>query len=273
MIADLFKYGTVIDVNDSLDGDRVRIHIKGVDPSKFSVNDIPYAFPLLPKTFHCKPKVGEIVLVFTKTGSYDDDRFWIGPIISQPHKIEYDTISALSFLSPGLINPDTPPSTDPNNVGVNMDSEDIGLQGRGSTDVILKPDEIRIRAGKSLDYRTLNQVNPSYIQIKFDKSANESNINLVADNINILSHKGLENFNLNDPNNLISDEEYSKILEKAHQLPFGDVLIEFLNIFIKAFTSHVHAYHGLPPDLKQTEVKTLIAYELNKILSNNIRIN
>lgn len=270
---DIFKYGTVVDVSDDLDGGRVKVHIKGVDPVKFTLDDIPYSFPLLPKQFYVKPKIGETVLVFVQNDSYLEDRFFIGPIISQPDKMDYDSVTALAFLKSGLIRPGTAPSTEPENIGVQMGPNDVGIQGRGSTDMIVKPDEIRIRAGKSLDLRKLNRDNPSYIQVKYDRATSEGAINLVADNINLLSHNGVKNYNLIDANNMISDEDYAKILEKAHQLPFGDKLVELLNIIIKALTTHVHAYAGLAPDLNQIEVKNLIEYDLNKILSNNVRIN
>lgn len=272
-IDNLFKFGTVVDVTDSLDGDRIKIHVKGVDPGKFVLEDIPYAFPLLPKQLYIKPKIGEIVLVFVQNGSFDEDRFWIGPIISQPDKLEYDSVTALSFLKSGLIRPGTAPSTNPQNLGVQMEPDDVGLQGRGSTDIIVKPNEIRIRAGKSLDLRKLNRDNPSYIQIKYNKASSESSINIVSDNINLLSHKGVKDYNLIDASSMITDEDYAKILEKAHQLPFGDVLIDFIIILIKAFSTHVHAYAGLAPDLTQVEVKNLLEYDLETILSNNIRIN
>lgn len=272
-ITNIFKYGTVIDVQDDLDGDRVRVHIRGIDPSNYEIKDIPYAFPLLPKNIYIKPKIGETVFVFVQNDSFDDDRFFIGPIISQPHKIDYDTITSQSLLRSGLINPDIAPSQNPNNAGVQLEDEDVGFQGRGSTDIIVKPHEIRLRAGKTLDMRNFNKENQSYVQIKYDKSNKNGSINVVSDNINLLSHKGLDKFNMSDPTNLISDEEYAKIIEKAHQLPFGDVLIQFFNILLKAFSTHVHAYAGLPPDLNQIELKTLLEYDLKKILSKNIRIN
>lgn len=269
----LFKYGTVIDTKDYLDGDRIKVYIKGVDPVDYSINDIPYSFPIIPKLLHIKPKVGETVLIFVQDNSYDSDRFWIGPIISQTHKLEYDTVASLSFLNSGLIKPDVAPSTDPENKGVPMEDDDVGLYGRGDSDIIVKPHEVRIRAGKSDDLIKFNAVNPTYIQVKQDKEKNEGHINIVGDQINLLSHKSKEGFKLNDNSDLISKEEYEKILEKAHKLPYGDVLIDFLQVFIKAMTTHVHAYAGLPPDLTQNELKNVLSYDLNKILSENIRIN
>lgn len=273
MASNLFKYGTVVDVDDSLDGDRIKVHIKGVDPSNFTLDDIPYSFPMLPKQFYVKPKIGEIVFVLVQSDSYDDDRFYIGPIISQPDKIDFDSTTAQAFLKSGLLKPGTAPSTLPENEGIQFEKDDVGIQGRGSTDVIVKPNEIRLRAGKTLDMRTFNKTNQTYIQTKFNRATNEGVINIVSDYINILSHKGVDKFLMNDSNSLINDEEYAKILEKAHQLPFGDTLIEFLNLFMKAFSTHVHAYAGLPPDLNQIEIKNLLSFKTDKILSKNIRIN
>lgn len=269
----LFKYGNVIDVEDQFDGDRIKVHIKGIDPSSYELDEIPYAFPAIPKLLHIKPKIGETVLVFVQDGSYDSDRFYIGPIISQPHKLGYDTTTAMSFLNSGLIKPDKAPSTNKNNKGVPMGDDDIGLYGRGSSDIIIKQDEVRIRAGKSQDMIEFNTTNPTYVQVKQNPENDEGQINIIGDNINILSHKSKDGFKLNDPTNLIDEEEYKKILEKAHKLPFGDVLIDFLQIFIKAMATHVHAYNGLPADLTQNELKNLLSYDLNKILSQNVRIN
>lgn len=269
----LFKYGIVIDVNDEYDGDRIRVHIKGIDPIDFKIKDIPYAFPMLPKQLYIKPKVGEVVFCIVQGDSYDDDRFFIGPIISQPHKLDYDTTTSLSFLNAGVTKPDIAPSTDPENTGVQLENDDIGLQGRGASEVVVKPDEVRLRAGKSNKMKKLNKKNPSYIQVKYNKVTDSGSVNIVSDNINLLSHNSKDSFNLTDSKNLINDNEYNKILEKAHQLPYGDLLVDLLNIIIKAIITHVHAYDGLPPDLDQIELKKLLEYKLDNILSKNIRIN
>lgn len=273
MLGELFKYGTVVGVDDPLDGERVKVHIKGVDANNYNIDDIPYAFPLLAKFLHVKPKVGETVFVFSQDGSFETDRFWFGPIISQPHKLNHDSITSKSLLKSGTIKPDIAPSKNPNNVGVNMGNDDVGLFGRGNSELVIKPSEARLRSGKSLDFIKLNKENQSYVQTKYNQTTKESSVNIVGDNVNILSHKSVDKFNLNDPNDLINDDEYKKILEKAHKLPYGDVLIEFMELFKKAFTTHVHAYAGLPTDTEQVEVKNMLNFDLNKILSKNIRIS
>jgi len=269
----IFKFGKVVSVSDDLDGGRIRAYVKGVDSVNYKLTDIPFAMPLIPKMLHIKPKVGETVFILTQSGSFDHDRFWIGPIISQPHKMGYDSVTAEAFLNGGVIGPEKAPSTIPENRGVQPEDGDVAIVGRGSTDIIQKDNEIRIRAGKSLDLKVLNKLNPSYIQVKHDLASGKGQINIVSDNINLLSHDSLTKFNLSDPDSLITDKEFQKIILEAHALPYGDILIKFLEVFKNAFTTHVHAYNGLPPDEEQVEVKKMINFDMNEFLSKNIRIN
>ena len=271
---DIFKFGTVISTSDDFDGGRVRVHIKGVDSDNYSnASEIPLAFPLLPKIINVKPREGELVLVFTQDGDYNGDRYWLGPIISQPQKIAYDGVTADSLLQVGVFAPDKAPSSDPDNNGVQFGDDDIGLNGRGSTDVVVKPNEIRIHAGKTFDNIKLNKDNPSYIQNKFDVPSKTGNINIVSDKINFLSHKSKTKFNLTNPDDLITEEEFNKIIEKAHVLPYGDVLVDFIVLMKKAFTTHIHQYAGLPPDKTQKEVKDFLDFDLKTMLSEDVRIN
>ena len=63
-----------------------------------------------------------------------------------------------------------------------------------------------------------------------------------------------------------------EIIEKAHKLPYGDVLVEFLNLFRDAFLKHTHNFPTMPtcPD---PNVVNLSLFDTNEILSKNIRIN
>ena len=73
-------------------------------------------------------------------------------------------------------------------------------------------------------------------------------------------------------NESISDEEMTKIIETAHQLPYGDKLVDFLKLLLKAFNTHTHNYHNLPPipDMTYNAVNN---FNLNDILSKNVKIN
>ena len=71
---------------------------------------------------------------------------------------------------------------------------------------------------------------------------------------------------------MIADDEMQKIIDKAHQLPYGDTLVEFLELFRSTFMKHVHPYPGMPPCPDDSVVK-LNMYDLKKLLSDSVRIN
>ena len=98
----VFKMAQVESVEDSADGLRIKARLQ--QDSITSVKDLPYAFPLLPKTIQSVPKVGECVLITTsQLGNNQSNRYYIGPIISQPQfnykdEYEYGRGSAISLL-------------------------------------------------------------------------------------------------------------------------------------------------------------------------------
>ena len=96
--------------------------------------------------------------------------------------------------------------------------------------------------------------------------------NIVSDKINLLSYQSIDGFKMTDNKSLITDEQLIEILNKAHLLPYGDILIEFLDQFLKAFVNHTHNFPG-NPTLPTEEVKSVANYDLNKILCKSIRIS
>lgn len=147
-------------------------------------------------------------------------------------------------------------------------------------------DEVTLRAGK-INYQSiignqnenennviggsfkLNKKNPAYITInhtlpqtysataagretnkKLNLDKDRTHINFVADKLNLISHEGSSRKGFVTP--IIKGEDVLNQLkienEKLHPLPYGDVLWEFM-VKMRAFVeSHVHPYHGLPPD-------------------------
>ena len=86
---------------DAYDGLRVRAEL-ATDKAK-DISTIPWAFPLLPKTLQTLPKVGEAVFVFMD-GSVNNasaQRYYIGPIISQPQYNTYCSIRCNSIIRNG----------------------------------------------------------------------------------------------------------------------------------------------------------------------------
>jgi len=290
----IFYYGEVVSNYDEIGASRIKARIIGVDDHIFS-DDLSYAFPMVQKFLHVIPKVGETVLIFIPDVKNPYiDRMYVGPIISQPQMLKGDTqpFSSKSALSSGIREPNESPNTVPENKGVYPNTNDISLQGRDNSQIILKDREVLLRAGQfdvnvtAGEIPKFNKINSGYIQIKHDvtlKPETEtttaergSAINVVANKINLLTHKnGAPRFVLNDQDETITTKELQKILEDAHPLVFGDNLIEYLKLLKDAFLSHVHPYPGMKPqDLSGTNaIAKYREYNLNSMLSKNIRIN
>lgn len=288
----LFHIGVVTQNEDNTDSGRIKCRIKGLD-DHLSDSDLLYAFPIQTKLFHITPKVGEAVFVFTPSLKIKNvDRCYIGPIISQPQFINNSqfTNGATSGLDNGFTQKKPAPSTIPENKGVYPNKEDVAIQGRDNSDIVLKSKEVLLRAGK-FDVNTkfgeipkFNFDNPSYIQIKhgvvIDKNTSTSErggvVNVVSNKINLLTHKnGSPRFALSDQDSMISSSELDKILAEAHPMVYGDLLVNYLKLLRNALINHVHAYNGLPAeDLSgRNDVEDYLAFDLKSILSSNIKIN
>lgn len=295
----IFYFAKVESNIDNYDGGTIRARIKGIDDHIVAAQ-LPTAFPLMTKTFHIVPKAGETVIIFVPDAANPFiDRVYVGPIISQPQYLEKDQhlYTSRAMLDSGITDPKEAPSSIPENRGVNPYKEDVALQGRKNSDIILKPDEVVIRAGKFVttneksSTKIFNKENPAYIQLKHDVVIKEGKsdgtmqeskgetgtvANVVASKINLLTHKeGQPRFTLNDQDKLISDEQILDILKDAHPLVFGDLLVEYLKLQRAAFVNHVHPYHGKKPqDLSGAEdIDNYLEFDLNRLLSKNIRIN
>ena len=106
--------------------------------------------------------------------------------------------------------------------------------------------------------------------------ANDDNktsvMNLVANKINLLSHDGEHNFDLTNPEYLITTDEQGTINSEAHPLVYGDKLVKFLELVKEYVNLHVHPYHGLPSDPDTTKLEVL-RFDLDTILNHNINSN
>lgn len=282
------------------------------DKQKQKINElIPWAFPLLPKSIQVVPKVGEAVLIIADEagGFRSGQRYYIGPLISQP---QYNTFcpaaDATSLLRFSERNP--LPSMDWNSQtrGSFPESKDVALIGRGSEDVILKyndshkTSEAVIRAGirsegkftstdKGEYYANkdmvvgnimFNNIDPAYIQLKYKsgiatgkKNSANSLINIVADRVNIMSNKDTTvSHDLHDNDTLVRESEVDNIMNRLHQVPKGDKLVEFLEIVKGAILHHVHAWSGMEEcGDKPGYINKLKDYDLEKILSEYVRIS
>lgn len=303
------KYGEVVSNTDEFGLGRIQVRIKGSQSAGgddgVTNTNLPYAFPMIPKHFSSVPKVGEAVWIFVfDKNRQHADRIYIGPIISQPDKLTFDNakFTALRGFSFGPTTPSVNINTIPQLKGIFPNIEDISIQGRYNTDITQKHNEIVLRAGK-FEVIPITAQNPygfqfnsktqAFIQIKNDavvkKPTQTSSVaekgsitTIVANKINLITHsEGSPRFNVTGQEDLISEEEMSRILEEAHQLPFGDVLIEYLKLLKEALFAHVHNGNGNPAtDLTASGNKQSLAIfkakadDLEKsMLSANVRIN
>ena len=294
--------GTVREVEnayseDSYDGLRIRAELFTDKPSKIS--DIPWAFPLLPKTLQSIPQVGEGVFVIND-GSATSQRYYIGPIISQPQYNSHckkDTGTAL--LDGHMKLPIEKISNVADTTGSFPKNDDVAIVGRGSEDVILrynsntKASEVDLRAGIRLEPTNSNNPNmigniifngtdPAYIQLKYKRGLATKNgadgnsiINMVANRINIMSNKDdAISHNLGDQESLIADDKIDEVMSNLHQVPLGDELVKFLEILKGAILNHVHPWAGM----KQCGdwagyINELNKFDINSILSKYVRIS
>ena len=295
----IVKQGHVEYVEDTADGLRIKIRIPqdGNEP----LENLPYAFPLLPKTFQSVPKVGEGALVFTQlSGNKMSQRYYIGPIISQPQFQEkcnynYGRGNATSLFEGGYVEPLGKISNEMDTWGAFPNTEDVAVVGRGSQDIIMRnnyntsSNEVDIRCGIRKDPVVsnndivgkviFNSIDPAYIQLKYknsltngDLQKSNSMINLVADKINIISNQDENQFNLTNIDELIREDDLDNIMSKLHRVAHGDTLVELLKLMIKAILTHIHPYAGMPPTI-HSYTKEMAEYEVDKILSKHVRVS
>ena len=284
---------------DAADGLRVRAEL-AQDKAK-NVEDIPWAFPLLPKSIHAMPKVGEgVFILLEKSGELKGQRYYLGPIISQPqYNVFCDKKFGTSLLANSEYNPIEKASKDDTFVGAFPDNDDVALVGRGSEDVILKynnvtkESEVDIRAGirKENDDNTkayalgntmFNGTNPAYIQVKYKvgiatepKNAANSLVNVVANRINLISNLDTSvEHNVKDNKTLVKEEAVDEVMNNLHQLPKGDELVKLLEIMKNCILTHQHPWAGME-QCGDTGgyIEQLKSFNPNSILSEYVRIS
>jgi len=268
-------YGEVVFIDDPTDGGRIKVKIPDLD-NKTSNADLPWCYPVVPKFFHVYPKVGEVVRIFIEDIKYPErSRYWEGPIISQPQKINFDTsYTALSTTNLGLTNPEPAVSTYPDADGVYPLKEDIAIVGRINTDIILRINQVSIRAGKHENGNVLklNVKNPATLDMVYEPMNNSaeyySNVIIQGDKIAILSHSGDPQFKAAR----LTPDDRQRIFDEGHPLGRADLIVETLKIFRDAIIQHMHPYSNMPVD-KTAIIDSLNSINLDAILQKNIVIN
>jgi len=268
-------YGEVISIDDATDGGIIKVRIQGLDNKTANV-DLPACYPLLPKFFHLYPQIGEVVRIFIENIRYPErSRFWIGSVISQPQKIGLDLIyTALSTTNIGVTSPERAPSTYPDADGVFPLKTDVAIVGKINTDIILRINEVHIRAGKheNDNILKLNTKNPAEISLVFEKTSDstdfQSSAIITSDKIALISHTGNPQFKAVR----VDSAERERIFAEGHPIARGDVLVQALEIIRNALINHIHGYSGLGAD-KTSVINDLEKLNFEGILQKNIVTN
>lgn len=282
------RFCKVISVSDDTDADRIKVRLSPEDNSK-SIDEIDYAFPILPKMFHVKPKVGEAVLVLLAvTNDGNSQRYYIGPVVSQDHRINFDPYfqGADSFLRGAYKKFDVAPRMNPDHNGILPNDNDIVIRGRKNADIQITDDDVRIKAGVKVvdDANAYNMMfnikNPSYAKFKYHNASladgSKSTATIVSDKIALLSNNSPNYFYTTDRKDLITDDELNRVIESAYKLPYGEKLVEFLKAFVNAFVKHTHPYPMMPPNPFYTSTileKKAQLLDKGEMLSDTVRIN
>jgi len=282
---------------DNANGLRIKANLNPKDNScENKIDELPWYFPLMPKTFQSVPKVGETVLIiFTDGDNKQTQGYYVGPIISQPQYHDYCNYeNGTSLLKDSNVKPIAAMSNKSASNGSFPSPEDVAVVGRGREDIILKYDktsevsEIDLRAGikgggdDNVGNIIFNNIDPAYIQLKYKagigsgaKKEGNSVINVVADRINIMSNRDNNiNGDIHNPKQLVDEEKINTIMDSLHQVPMGDKLVELLELMKGAIMHHVHPWAGMEqcgdwPGY----IKKLDGYDIKSILSEYVRIS
>jgi len=271
-----------------------------------SLQQMPLCVPLLPEILHVRPKVGECVLVFLENPSDPTSaRYYIGPLITQQTKIENESFqTAQSVYNKASLNgrqiggaPSTKVDSDAGLLFAKQD--EVAIQGRQNSDVVLGNNFVKIRAGiftNLIDFKE-NIDYPCNIELKIvDKPVSTTGVRAADSQINlgfeIFSQQNIRATNIN----LISPEgKFRKISESSNELKYnprlndfgeeaktlhpavlGDELVNIIVDMINYMFSHVHPPQSPPlPNnyaFKLQQFRSKIPLSA-KILSNNIRLN
>jgi len=268
-------WGVVHSIKDETMGGRIKVRIDKLD-DKLENTNLTECYPLIPKFFHQYPQKGEVVRIILEDVRYPQrGRYWVGSVISQPQKINYDNkYSALSTTNAAISLPETAPSAIPEADGIYPNIKDIALLGRDNTDIVLRKQDIEMRAGQHElnNNLKLNKTNPASIRLTFDETTGitetvSSNV-IMADRIALISHDGIPKFKAVK----LDATDRDKIFSEAHPLGRGDVIVEALELIRKAIIQHVHPYSGVPVD-KSGIVIDLEKVDFTQLLQKNIVIN
>ena len=229
------------------------------------------------------------------------NRTYIGPLIGQPQYLvkqdkkeamgtQSDTSNGEGSYNPYLVEPLVYP-----------DPEYISVQGRQNADIIFTKQEINLRAGQatpgsniSRDSKKLllNKKNPPRIQLKMVTETSATNI--YSDKIHLitygksigssdkvglggrgLSYTTLESNGVNSglSKNIPDSTIDAFLTSRSEPLIYGDKLVYFLTLLQAYCRGHEHVGAEEPPIGQVGKIDELLAFNLDQLKNENIRIN
>lgn len=143
----------------------IKCRLQVVDGNRLTEGDLSDCYPLLPKHLSVYPKKGEYVYIITLAkGSPQQIRYFIGPVV--------DTYGQLNIAPDDQS--ETNAGIESNQLrepekGIYPSRNHVSIQGRNNSDVVLKDQEILLRAGKYVigDPFKFNSFDTGYIQIRY----------------------------------------------------------------------------------------------------------
>lgn len=253
--------------------------------------ELPFCVPMIPNHFHIVPLVDEMVYIFLENPSDNSaPRYYIGAQINNPFKLRFQSFGeANAVFNKTNFNLNKNPSSNIDALTALPNAGDIALQGRNDADIILKPREVFLVAGKfDKGTNNINTETPSNFQLiqKENEEENEegeplipkySQANLVSTNINIFSPRGafrdeaIAKFEINDELKSFEDSNAPAL----HPTVFGDELVKLLDLIIKVMLNHIHTPQKPLVSIPDSEALAnyTVEGELQKLLSKHIRIN
>jgi hypothetical protein len=287
----------VVNTNDYTEQNRITARIINLDQDEnvaggkdrdTTDDNLKMCIPLMPQFMFVKPQVGEMVFIIMENPRDESAaRYYIGPIINTKTKLRFQSYAdAVKIFDYTEFSVNAQTQKDPRISSLFPTDADVAIQGRNDSDLVLRPREVYLVAGKfKLNTLEANTDSPSYLQLIQRDNANPENFglltsysqtNLVSTNINIYSPKGkfrgreLEAYEVN--NDLKSFGDLAKSL---HPTVFGDELVKLLDLIIRTMLTHIHTPQApLTPNQFSTELtQYTVQGKLQNLLSQYVRIN
>ena len=291
------RYAKVLSTKDVEGGDRLMVY---VTPENSMLSTGMWAFPLLPKILYVKPKVGEWVLILSSSNM----NYYIGPVIAQKTDMNFCGDGIYDKFIPG--GEAVPEATDDKWDGFAKDSE-VGIEGRKNSSIIVRDNDVLLSSGlrkatpnkdsDGVSFSVNNDGDESFIDLKYDEEKNidEGDINNFRSTATVHADKiflvgKTSNYDKWNPsvkfiNNKTGDilgrekigngmcDNMDELNNATSPLAYGDKLVEFLELFRDAFKEHVHWLKTPILADESSSVMKLLNYNLDKLLSNNVKIN